>query len=671
MEMQPGRSVGAACSTAAAIVMALSLLAGAVPPALAAPTDLTGLSIEELLTVEVSTASKFLQKTTEAPAAVTVISAADIRSFGYRTLADILRSVRGLFVTYDRNYQYAGVRGFNRPGDYNSRILLLVDGYRVNDAMYDTASIGQEFFLDVDLIERVEVVRGPGSSLYGSSAFFGVVNVITRSAAEVGGLELSGEAASFGTGKARATLGRQCGNGASALLSASYFDSQGQDLFFREFDAPATSNGVAHGLDYESARRVFGKLALGGWTLTGAYSERVKGVPTASYGSAFDDPRTQTEDSQAALDVGYYRALSRRVSLSSHVSYGGYFYDATFPYDRPPVTVNHDRTSGEWWGVEAKLVSLFDAHTLVTGAEYRDNYRLKIMNRDAGFTPAFLDTRHSSRREALYLQDEWALSKVLLLNAGLRFDRYSTAGEAFNPRVALIYAPWDSTTLKLLYGTAFRSPNAYELFYNSAALGSKANLALKPEEIATYELVAEQAIGHNFRLTASAYWNDIHNLINYVVDPADDLLVFQNLGRVKGRGVELEAERAWTGGTRLRVSYSRQSTRNDDTGKELENSPRDLAKVNYSVPLFAGALRAGAELQYTGGRKTLGGGTAGGYWLTNVTLLTGRIARNLELSASVYNLFDRRYVDPGRPEHLQDTIPQDDRSYRFTLSFRY
>lgn len=142
--------------------------------------DLTQMSIEDLLSVEVYSASKFTQKTTEAPAAVSIVTAADIKTYGYRSLADILGSVRGLFITGDRNYQYVGVRGFNRPGEYNSRILLLVDGIRVNDANYDTASIGPEFFLDVNLIERVEVVRGPGSSIYGSNAFFGVVNVITK-----------------------------------------------------------------------------------------------------------------------------------------------------------------------------------------------------------------------------------------------------------------------------------------------------------------------------------------------------------------------------------------------------------------------------------------------------------------------------------------------------------
>ena len=145
--------------------------------------NLKDLSLEELMDVQVRTvysASKRTQTLAEAPASVTIITADEIRKYGYRTLADILQSVRGFFVTYDRNYDYLGVRGFGRTGDYNSRVLLMVDGHRINDNVYDSAAIGTEFILDVDLIDRVEIVRGPASALYGSNAFFGVINVITR-----------------------------------------------------------------------------------------------------------------------------------------------------------------------------------------------------------------------------------------------------------------------------------------------------------------------------------------------------------------------------------------------------------------------------------------------------------------------------------------------------------
>ena len=143
-------------------------------------------------------ASERLQPVTEAPASVSFITAEEIARYGYRTLADILRGVRGMYVTNDRNFSLIGTRGFAKPGDYNSRILLLVNGHRVNDNVFGQAEIGAEFGLDPAMFERVEIIRGPASSLYGDSAFFAVVNVITRSGASLDGASVTLEAGTLG-----------------------------------------------------------------------------------------------------------------------------------------------------------------------------------------------------------------------------------------------------------------------------------------------------------------------------------------------------------------------------------------------------------------------------------------------------------------------------------------
>ena len=164
------------------VALVLVLLLAAAPRA-AAQQPLPDLSLEELMSLDagrVFGASERLQPVTEAPASVSFITAEEIARYGYRTLADILRGVRGMYVTNDRNFSFLGTRGFGKPGDYNSRILLLVNGHRVNDNVFGQAEIGAEFGIDPALFERVEIIRGPASSLYGDSAFFAVVNVITR-----------------------------------------------------------------------------------------------------------------------------------------------------------------------------------------------------------------------------------------------------------------------------------------------------------------------------------------------------------------------------------------------------------------------------------------------------------------------------------------------------------
>ena len=128
-------------------------------------SDITELSIEKLLDIEVFTASRFPQKASEAPSRVTVVDSEAIRKFGYRTLSDILNSIPGVYTTYDRNYTYLGARGFGIPGDYNTRFLMLLDGKRVNDNIYDSFGIDYDGIVNVDLIERVEFSAGPGSAM--------------------------------------------------------------------------------------------------------------------------------------------------------------------------------------------------------------------------------------------------------------------------------------------------------------------------------------------------------------------------------------------------------------------------------------------------------------------------------------------------------------------------
>jgi outer membrane receptor for ferrienterochelin and colicins len=211
--------------------------------------DVTELNPEELRGLQVYSASMYVQNNREAPSSVTVITSDQIRTFGYRTLADILQSVRGFYVTYDRNYSYLGVRGFSLPGDLNDRTLLLVNGHRLTDNVYDSALLGTEFQLDVDLIDRVEIVRGPSSSLYGGSAFFAVVNVITKSAQTLSGLEISGTADGFGTYQGRSTYGMAV-HGIDMLFSGTVYESAGPgQLFFPAFNSPQTNHGIAHNAD--------------------------------------------------------------------------------------------------------------------------------------------------------------------------------------------------------------------------------------------------------------------------------------------------------------------------------------------------------------------------------------------------------------------------------------
>lgn len=645
--------------------LALAAALPACPPALAAGPDLTSLPLEQLLTIDVYSASKYVQDGAAAPALVTVISAAEIRAHGWRTLADIARSVRGQYVSYDRNYSYLGARGFLRPGDYNTRFLLLVDGNRVNDAVYDQAPLGAEFPLDLELVERVEFVPGPGSSIYGSNAFFGVVNVVTKKPGALSGNRAALEAGSAGARRASVTKSWHGAGGADFLVAASASRSDGRDLYYRAFDTPAQNHGVAEGRDRERGKRLFASAAAGPWKLTLMHATRLKGVPTASFAQPFNDGRSATTDTQNYVNGAWRARVGQAAELNARLFWGSYDSVGDYVIDDAARGIYHDGSAARWWGAEVSvLCTRIAGHTLLAGLDFQHDYRLHQFTFNRAPFEMFLDDRRSARRGGLYLQDEIALGTGSRLNLGLRYDVYSGTSGVLSPRAALIHALTPATTVKAIFGSAFRAPNAYERFYAyPGAAGQLSNPELRRETIASSELALVRQLGARRRFTASVFNNVVAGLIT--LTPGTPQARFDNGARVRVRGLEFEYEQRWHSGAALRTSYSRTRV------ERQVNAPAALAKLNLAAPLGERGWRAALDAQYVGRRATLAGGAAGAFWLANVNLVQARLWRNVDFSVGVYNLFDRRYVDPGAPEHRQDTIEQDGRSVRARIGYAF
>jgi iron complex outermembrane receptor protein len=638
------------------------------------PEPTTGLAEETILFLDIPSvygASKYEQRAAEAPSSVSIVTADEIQKYGYRTLADVLRGVRGFFVTYDRNYSYIGVRGFGRPGDYSTRVLLLIDGHRMNDNVYDGLLIGTDGFLDADLIKQVEIIRGPSSSLYGTSAFFGVVNIVTKRGRDVEPAEVSGEAASFGTYKTRLTVGRRFHPGAELLVSGSFFDSNGRPrLYYPEFDSPAMNNGLAEHVDDDRYANTFFKLGINDLSVQGGYSGRTKVIPTASYGTVFNDPRTQTRDERGYVELTHDHQWNARRSTMVRLYYDTTWYNGryAFDYGLPTLIVNHDTAKGRWWGTEVTMnQTIARYHRLMVGAEYRGDLELEQHNYDLA---VYMDDKRHATNAAFYVQDEITLREGLMVNLGVRHDHYDTFGGSTNPRLALISNALPGTTLKLLYGRAFRSPTPYELYYEDSVT-QKANPRLRPETMTSTELVVERSLTDHVLGVVSVFHYRIDDLITFETDPADGLLVFQNVETIKTNGLELEVDGRWINTVEGRVSYSYQDTENTQTGEPLTNSPKHLAKYNLILTVVPEALFVGLETQYTSSRKTRLDNRARAFYVTNATLVGQALSNHLQLSLSVYNVFGIDYGDPGSEEHAQDVIAQDGRTVRVKLTYAF
>ena len=635
--------------------------------------DLSQASLEELANIQVYSASKHLQSVSEAPSSVTIITADEIQKYGYRTLADILRSVRGFNVTYDREYTYVGVSGINRPESLNNSVLLLIDGHRTNDDIYGQAFLGPEFPLNVDLIERVEIVRGPSSSLYGTSAFLAVINVITRKPNQLKGFEVAFEPASFGTYQGRASYGGSRG-GLDMLLSGDFYNSAGQTLFYPEFDTPATDYGFARNCDYESYQHFLATVSLRGFTLQGVYGARNKGIPEGAVGTLFDDPQTYTFDSVRYFDLGYQRPVAEGWDLEARTAVSRHLYHAVFPFSPAapgdPNLLNYDAAWGTWWNGEVKLHRSLERNDLTFGTEFEDDLQRDQVNYNIDPYLEYIDSRPpSSGVWALYGQDEFAITRKLSLSAGVRYDRYSTFGGTTNPRLGLIYRPFSQTALKLLYGSAFRAPSAYEEYYN--ALGQfQANLDLQPETIKSYELSLEQGLGKRFHLSANVFRNQLTRLI--VEEPnSSGLLVFQNTPGAGIDGFSAELDARFPGGLQGRASYSYNDNQRTQFEQLLTRSPEHLAKLNLIVPMLQQRLSASLDSQFNGPATTLAGASTSSFQVFNLTLLGHAIGKHLDISASAYNLLDKKYFDPASPGLPEDKIQQNGRNFRAKLTARF
>jgi iron complex outermembrane receptor protein len=649
-------------------------LLGAPPIARAQVVDVTQMSLEQLLEVTIIGASKYEQRQDAVAAAVSVITRNEIKAFGWRTMSEVLASLPGIHTTYDRQYTYLGTRGFGLPGDFNTRVLLTVNGNRVNDVVYDSAPFDRVLPVDIDLIERIEFIPGPGGAVYGQNALFGVVNVVTRSGAGVDGTELAGSYQSPQSARqGRATWGKTLDNGIDVLVSASAYKSDGEDLFF-EFPGAtgdpffyANESGVAYGMDGEEDKEFFASLARGPWSFDLSYGDRRKDDPTASF---FSEPLVSGQyqrDRNLLTQFQYQDSYADdTLHLSARLFLGRQRYTGQFSYGTPFSY----KGFSDWQGVEARLLSTtWAGHRLMIGMEYQDNSRRDQSIEDQLDPANNLVIPGSGWRFGVYAQDELALSETLTATLGLRFDSNDVTDNELSPRAALIWKASPNTTVKGLYGRAHRAPNAYEADFEDGVT-QVANPSLEGESIDTLELVIDQRVRRNLNVRASLYHWKMQGLVTLGTDPLSGLSQYQSGEDIDANGVELSADTTWDWGGRLRGSLSYQDVAYA-SGAGLDNSPQFLGKLNLSGPLAATGLRFGYELQYSSERQAIDGSDIDGYWLSNLQLRAENWARGLEVSLGLYNLFDTRYEHPGSDVNWQNALEQDGRSARLKVSYHF
>ena len=639
----------------------------------------------------VEAASRTAESIEDAPASVTLIPSSELRAMRYPTVNEALRGVRGVFVSDDRGYKSLGFRGFARPGDYGNRVLVLVDGHPTNDNWVWSSYSGYDLRTDLDDVERIEVVRGPGSLLYGTGAFSGVVNVVLNGNDTPDGREVGVSVADEGVARARARISHHFTKDFGVWTSVSAGRSSGRDIFVKEYvpDGPPSVNGTARGVDGFHMGTWAGKMFYKSLSVQWSLHHHDKHLPGGQFDTLFGDGRTHQADTRGFVEAKFTPPLGDQFESLTRAHANYYAYRSFFARTPDKGGVERDYYDGKWIGLEQRIVyKPAKILRLTGGGEVQGHLQADQGALDE--TGVFLDDSRTFTLVAGYGTVDVIPTEAVKLQAGARFDSYSTFGSSINPRAAIIVKPYEGGNLKIMGGKAFRAPSIYELF-NQAGGGQKASTGLDPENLYSAEIEYSHRFSRTVVGTVAVYANYIQNLIALrdLADatPDNPSYAYQNTKSPVGTlGGEAEVRREWKEGWMLAASYSLQKSRylkSSSFGdivsfapsralREVPNSPNHLASVKAGVPIIGRALMLMNRVSVEGPRPDRNDAAGPGLppqrvtppaVLWDIVFSGGEPRWGLQYAIGIYNAFDARWAVPVSAEYRQTTMPQNGRTF--------
>jgi outer membrane cobalamin receptor len=662
-------------------------------------------------TISIATGSR--QALRRAPAVATVITAEDIAAMGATDLDEVLEAVPGMHVSRN-NQAYMPlyvVRGIY--GDLNPQTLVLQNGVPMTTLLLGNRGIIWAG-LPVHNIARIEVIRGPGSALYGADAFAGVINIITKGAEDTSGTELGVRASSQRMREGWV----QHGGRAGPATVAAYLRAAKSDGFKRTIDSDAQTG--LDGLFGTSASLAPGRVNTGYEALDAGLDARLDKLRVrAGYKRRDDvgtgagiagalDPVGRMASERTHVDLGWTDVdLAPGVRLSVNGSYLHYAQEIPVPVQVFPAGAFGGAFpqgmfgAPNTWERQTRLSAAL-SYTGLPGHNVRigvghddlDLYRTREVKNFSVITSGPLTgvpvptaggaivefpiddsflAPHRRKVNYVYAQDEWSVANDWTLTAGVRHDRYSDFGSTTNPRLAVV---WDASldlTAKLLYGTAFRAPSFNDQYgVNPVASG---NPLIRPETIRTVEAAVQWHANPALQFNLSVFRYGMSDIIRTTPNPAPAPgAAFRNAGSQHGSGAELEW--VWDARRTLRFagSYAYQRSIDEATRTDAGLAPRHHVNMRADW-VVAGRWVASGQLNHVADRRRTAGDRRpqiADYTTVDLTLRTSRVAQGWELSATLLNAFDVDVREPTLPSMgIVNDLPMPRRSLSVQAAYRF
>ena len=644
-----------------ALALVCPLLAAQGPAVVEAEEDLLALEAEL-----VTAASGTAESVDEAPASVTLLHRDELRHFAYASLADALAGVRGLYTTNDRFYTALGVRGMGPLGDYGNRVQIQIDGHTMNDDWIFSSYIGNDHSTDIDHVERIEVIRGPGSALYGTGAFFGVANVVTPNAPPPYSVRAGVALADRATLRAHVDGGAQVPGGPGYWLSAA--GSLQPPLDYQtdaRQDVPWVRDGRALGVDREATFSTLGKVFWGDFTLAGSFHQRDRLLPNAPFEGNYGDVRNTARDRRGFLELRHQGTWGESFTTQTRAWLDYQGYAGRYTSLDPDWQLYPERVESSWGGAEWRAVwRPLPGLRVIGGLEdelhpfnrwersWEDDAQSTVFNYLAGYSDV-----------------EWRALDWLILDLGARADLWTFYGPlegeatgstlpALNPRAAILFVPNRDNVVKLMAGQGFRVPSVYEFSYSEAGTDFSDGSPVRPELIHTLELEGRHHPSPGVVMIGALFANRITDFI----DDSGDFSV-NSPDPITTLGLEVEA-RYEREGHLFASHYSVQRTRVGDPleGDAVANSPEHLAALHWYAPLGQSGFGIANRVRLDLGRldRELLPTPPSALWDATLSLRPGPF----EVAVGVRNLLDAVVEHPANAGFAESRVVQDRRSIR-------
>jgi outer membrane receptor for ferrienterochelin and colicins len=645
-----------------------------------APTELPQLSL--VPSRKVTAASRVDQSVDDAPASVSVISGYEIEAFRYPTIAEALRGQRGIAIQSDGVYTGLTLRGLGQPGDYGNRVLVLSDGATLNDNILWQSYVGYDGRVDLGDLSRIELVRGPGSVLYGTGALTGLVNLVSKPLPERPTGEVRVSANDARTARARAAFAMPFSARSGFSLSVSGAHSDGRSLTL----ATTPPTDVDHVERFDAATSQL-RAQWKDLSLQGFFTYRQQDIPAGAYGSVVGDPRNWVRDTRGLFELRYEpELLKNRLRLYTRGFLNLYRFDSEQPFatDTDEELVR-ERYRGLWFGAEGRLVGTFSRRLRLTlGSEIQASTQASLYGQSlqAGVTETTVAQDLPYQIYAGYGLIDWTINDVVTISAGARVDAWSTFGATVNPRLNLVLRPKRAHVVKLVAGRAFRAPSVYELRYEdgktqvpSTYQGNK----LGPELTWSGEIEYTYRFFEHWAFVSAAHCQYAERYIEQTLtDPNNDRspIYYRNSpDEALTAGGDLELRRELFRGLLIAGSYgylySRYIGEKPMGSVRLPNAPAHYGSFRAIVPLwvdtkiaFRTSLEAPRRISAQTQART---GTA---VITDLVFSGALSSIGLDFAVGVYNLFDFRLPLPTDPTFVTRTLPQPGRTLLVSLGLR-